>query len=181
PATLCPVPNSPPLLALAPSLAAFHTPSSPLLLGCGLFLRAPSPSVSQLPPVSRHASVGTADYQSAVLSGGYCARQCRAFCRGNTLRPRRLTRLVTLLPHICSDCSDPVTSVRQKRIPLWFLLSLCVSATTWLYVHQILSPWADAKDLQKGGLKAQMWDLYPRWVGGAGASAKRTHPYGPEV
>src|SRR5207237_1806441 len=101
-----------------------------LLLGCGLFLRAPWPSVSQLPPVSRHVSVGTADYQSAVLSGGYWARQSRAFWRGNALRPRRLTRLVTLLPHIFSDCSDSVTSVRQKRIPLWLLLILCVSVPT---------------------------------------------------
>ena len=97
------------------------------------------------------------------------------------MRPRRLTRLVTLLPHICSDCSDPVTSVRQKRIPLWFLLSLCVITTTWLYVHQILSPWADAKDLQKGGLKAQMWDLYPRWVGARELLLNGRNPYGPEV
>src|SRR5690349_19170010 len=90
-------------------------------------------------------------------------------------------RLVTLLPHICSDCCDPVTSLRQRRIPLWFLLSLCVSATTWLYVHQILSPWADAKDLQQGGLKAQMWDLYPRWVGARELLLNGRNPYGPEV
>ena len=74
-----------------------------------------------------------------------------------------------------------MTSLAQKRIPLWFLLSLCVSATAWLYVHQILIPWADAKDLQKSGLKAQMWDLYPRWVGARELLLNGRNPYGPEV
>jgi hypothetical protein len=86
-----------------------------------------------------------------------------------------------LLHFFSASAPNPVTSLRQKRIPLWFLLSLCVSATAWLYVHQILIPWADAKDLQKGGLKAQMWDLYPRWVGARELLLRGRNPYGPEV
>jgi hypothetical protein len=74
-----------------------------------------------------------------------------------------------------------VTSLREKHIPVLFLLSLCVSATAWLYVHQILVPWADAKDLQKGGLRAQMGDLYPRWVGARELLLNRRNPYSPEV
>ena len=69
----------------------------------------------------------------------------------------------------------------QKQIPWLFLLSLCVSATAWLYVHQILGPWADAKDLQKGGLKAQMGDLYPRWVGTRELFLHQRNPYSLEV
>lgn len=81
------------------------------------------------------------------------------------------------------SASDPilVTSLKEKHIPVLFLLSLCVSATAWLYVHQVLGPWADAKDLQKGGLKAQMGDLYPRWVGARELLLNRRNPYSPEV
>jgi hypothetical protein len=74
-----------------------------------------------------------------------------------------------------------VTPLKRTNIPVWFLLSLCVSATAWLYVHQILEPWADAKDLQKGGLKAQMGDLYPRWVGARELLLNGRNPYGIEV
>lgn len=72
-------------------------------------------------------------------------------------------------------------SLKQKRIPVWFLLSLCVGFTTWIYVHQILIPWADRKDLQEGGLKAQLWDLYPRWVGTRELLLHARNPYSPEV
>ena len=61
------------------------------------------------------------------------------------------------------------------------LLSLCVSAVAWFYAHQILDPWADARDAQKGGLKAQMGDIYPRWVGARELLLYRHNPYGPEV
>jgi Glycosyltransferase family 87 len=74
-----------------------------------------------------------------------------------------------------------VASLKKNNIPVLFLLSLCVSATAWLYVHQILGPWAEAKDLQKGGLKAQMGDLYPRWVGARELFLNGRNPYGPEV
>ena len=65
---------------------------------------------------------------------------------------------------ILTSSSTPLKSSIHNILRL--LLSLCARATTWLYVHHISSPdGADAKDLQKGGLKAQMGDLYPRWVG----------------
>jgi len=74
-----------------------------------------------------------------------------------------------------------VSPLKGKHIPLCLLLSLCVSATAWLYVHEILGPWTDSKDLQKGGLKAQMGDLYARWVGAREILLHRRNPYGPEV
>jgi hypothetical protein len=75
----------------------------------------------------------------------------------------------------------PVTSPRQRHIPVMFLLSLCVSATAWVYVHRILEPWADAKEVQKDGLKAQMGDLYPRWVGTRELLLNGRNPYSTEV
>ncbi len=77
--------------------------------------------------------------------------------------------------------SIPVTSQKIKHIPVLFVLSLFVGATAWLYVHQILGPWADAKDLQKGGLKEQMGDLYPRWVGARELLLNGRNPYSAEV
>lgn len=71
---------------------------------------------------------------------------------------------------------------KKKYHPwIWLLLSLCVSAVAWFYAHQILDPWADARDAQKGGLKAQMGDIYPRWVGARELLLYRHNPYGPEV
>src|SRR6266496_5933555 len=75
----------------------------------------------------------------------------------------------------------PVRPLKGKHIPLWLLLSLCVSTTAWLYVHEILGPWTDLKDLQKGEFKAQMGDLYPRWVGAREILLNRRNPYSPEV
>jgi hypothetical protein len=77
--------------------------------------------------------------------------------------------------------SISVTSPKIKHIPVLFVLSLFVGATAWLYMHQILGPWADAKDLQKGGLKAQMGDLYPRWVGARELLLNGRNPYSAEV
>lgn len=74
-----------------------------------------------------------------------------------------------------------MTSITQKQGALWLLLAVCVSAPAWLYVHRILEPWADAKDLQHGGLKAQMGDLYPRWVGARELLLNRRNPYSIEV
>lgn len=75
----------------------------------------------------------------------------------------------------------PVPSLKETRIPIWFLLSLCVSATAWLYVHQVLEPWVNAKDVREGELKARMGDLYPRWVGTRELFLNRRNPYSPEV
>src|SRR2546423_1463084 len=74
-----------------------------------------------------------------------------------------------------------MTSLKRKHFPLWLLLSLCVSATTWLYMHRLLRPWVDAKDVQEMGLKAQMGDLYSPWVGMHELLLRRRNPYGQEV
>lgn len=83
------------------------------------------------------------------------------------------------LPHAAVPV--PVTSIKTKQIPIWFLLSLCVSATAWLYAHRILGPWTEAKDLQADGLKAQIGDLYPRWVGTRELLIHGRNPYSPDV
>ena len=74
-----------------------------------------------------------------------------------------------------------MTLLKGKRIPVWLLLSLCVSATAWLYVHRILEPWAEARDRQQDGIKAQMGDLYPRWVGARELLLNGRNPYSAEV
>lgn len=65
------------------------------------------------------------------------------------------------------------------RLRVWFVLSLCASGITWLYVHRILAPWADYVDAQKG--VTQMGDLYPRWVGSRELLLHGRNPYSPEV
>jgi len=77
--------------------------------------------------------------------------------------------------------TNHVTLTKKYQPFIWLLLSLCVSAIAWLYAHQILEPWADARDAQKDGLKAQMGDIYPRWVGARQLLLYRHDPYGPEV
>src|SRR6266849_779441 len=74
-----------------------------------------------------------------------------------------------------------MTSLNRKRLRLWLVLSFCVGATTWLYVHQILIPWGDAKNLQEMELKAQMGDLYSPWVGTHELLRHGRNPYGQEV
>jgi len=68
-----------------------------------------------------------------------------------------------------------------KRISLWLLLSLCVSGITWIYTHQILDPWSDARDVARNGIHAQLGDLYPRWLGAREVLLHGRNPYGPEV
>jgi hypothetical protein len=67
------------------------------------------------------------------------------------------------------------------RIRTWLLLSLLVSGITGLYMSRILEPWNDYIGAPPGGLKAQMWDLYPRWVGARELLLHGLNPYGPEV
>lgn len=62
----------------------------------------------------------------------------------------------------------------------WLALSLLVSAITWLYAARVLRPWNDYAG-QRSELKAQMWDLYPRWVGARELLLHGVNPYGPEV
>jgi hypothetical protein len=74
-----------------------------------------------------------------------------------------------------------VKGTNKNQALIWLLLSLGVSAIAWFYAHRILDPWADARDAQKGGLKAQMGDIYPRWVGARELLLYGHNPYGTEV
>jgi hypothetical protein len=67
------------------------------------------------------------------------------------------------------------------RIRIWLLLGLLVGGITGLYMSRVLEPWNDYIGAQPGGLKAQMWDLYPRWVGARELLLHGRNPYGPEV
>jgi len=68
------------------------------------------------------------------------------------------------------------------KVRLWLLLSVSVSIITWLYITRIVAPWNDyIGEYEHGGLKAQMWDLYPRWVGARALLLEGRNPYGPEV
>lgn len=67
-----------------------------------------------------------------------------------------------------------------QRSALMLVLSVGVSATTWLYVRNVLEPWSEAKQRDEG-IKAQMWDLYPRWAGARELLLHGRNPYGSEV
>jgi hypothetical protein len=67
------------------------------------------------------------------------------------------------------------------KIRLWFLLSLSVGVISWLYATKVLYPWQEWGRTHHPGLKAQMWDLYPRWVGARELLLHGRNPYGPEV
>ena len=67
------------------------------------------------------------------------------------------------------------------KLRLWLLLSLLASVTSSLYMSRVLLPWEFYIDVQHGKLKAEMGDLYPRWVGTRELLLHRRNPYGPEV
>lgn len=67
------------------------------------------------------------------------------------------------------------------KIRLWFLLSLSVSAIAWLYATKVLNPWQEYVRSHHPGVKAQMWDLYPRWVGTRELLLHGRNPYSTEV
>jgi len=48
-------------------------------------------------------------------------------------------------------------------------------------MSRVLLPWEFYIDVQHGKLKAEMGDLYPRWVGTRELLLHRRNPYGPEV
>lgn len=64
---------------------------------------------------------------------------------------------------------------------IWLLLSFLACAITWLYAVRILGPWDRYMGETKDGIKEQMGDLYPRWVGTRELLLHGLNPYGPEV
>jgi Glycosyltransferase family 87 len=67
------------------------------------------------------------------------------------------------------------------KIRVWFVLSLMSCGISWMYRHKILTPWEHYVNLQRGELKAQMGDLYPRWVGTRELLLHGRNPYGEDV
>jgi hypothetical protein len=67
------------------------------------------------------------------------------------------------------------------KVRLWLLLSLLASMTSALYTSRVLLPWEDYIHVEHGRLKAQMGDLYPRWVGTRELLIHGRNPYGQEV
>jgi hypothetical protein len=67
------------------------------------------------------------------------------------------------------------------KVRLWLVLGFFASAISCLYMSNILLPWEYYIDVEHGRLKAQMGDLYPRWVGTRELLLNGRNPYGPEV
>jgi hypothetical protein len=63
----------------------------------------------------------------------------------------------------------------------WLVLSVVACGISWMYATKILLPWDGAVGRRQGDLKAQMGDLYPRWVGTRELLLFGRNPYGPEV
>lgn len=64
---------------------------------------------------------------------------------------------------------------------IWLALSLCATAISFLYAVRVLDPWGQYRGEVRNGIRAQMGDLYPRWVGTRELLLHRLNPYGPEV
>lgn len=64
---------------------------------------------------------------------------------------------------------------------LWLALAVGASVISWSYMHRILLPWELSVNVIHGRLKAQMGDLYPRWIGTRELLLNKRDPYGPEV
>src|SRR5258706_16381462 len=67
------------------------------------------------------------------------------------------------------------------RASLWLLLSLFVTAISWIYVTTVAAPWEHYVNVERGPMKAQMGDLYPSWYGTRELLYRGRNPYGPEV
>jgi hypothetical protein len=67
------------------------------------------------------------------------------------------------------------------RIRIWLIVSLLAGATSCLYMARVLLPWEYSLDVTHGRLKADMGDLYPRWVGTRELLLHGHNPYGLEV
>lgn len=67
------------------------------------------------------------------------------------------------------------------RTRVWLLLSLFTTVTTWFYAVKVLGPWDQYIGEVHDGVKAQLGDLYPRWLGTRELLLRGRNPYGPEV
>lgn len=63
----------------------------------------------------------------------------------------------------------------------WLLLGLLAGSVSWSYMHRVLLPWEHHGNVERGRLRAEMGDLYPRWMGTRELLLNRQNPYGSEV
>jgi len=63
----------------------------------------------------------------------------------------------------------------------WLVAAILASAASWTYIHRILLPWEHHVNVERGRVKAQMDDLYPRWVGTQELLLHGQNPYAAEV
>lgn len=74
----------------------------------------------------------------------------------------------------------PPTNASLKN-GVWLLLSLAACAISWFYANRVLLPWEYYVNVTRGQFKAQMGDLYPRWVGTRELLLNGKNPYSDEV
>lgn len=70
---------------------------------------------------------------------------------------------------------------RTLRPWIWMTVSIAACAISWSYMHRILLPWEKFVNVTQGRLKAQLGDLYPRWIGTRELLLHGQDPYGAEV
>ena len=63
----------------------------------------------------------------------------------------------------------------------WLLVAVFTCTVTFAYRQRTLLPWEHYINVERGSLKAEMGDLYPRWVGTRELLLHGRNPYGPEV
>jgi hypothetical protein len=64
---------------------------------------------------------------------------------------------------------------------VWLLAGVVACAISWAYMHRVLLPWQHYVDVERVGLKVEMGDLYPRWVGTRELLLHGLNPYGTQV
>lgn len=60
----------------------------------------------------------------------------------------------------------------------WLTLAFLACGIGWLYMHNVLLPWRHFMEVESGKLRAEMGDLYPRWVGTRELLLNGRNPYG---
>lgn len=65
---------------------------------------------------------------------------------------------------------------------LWLVFGLAAAGVSWSYMHRVLLPWEHYVNMQpRGRLKADLGDLYPRWIGTRDLLLHGKNPYSAEV
>ena len=83
---------------------------------------------------------------------------------------RRLTALAGIVRGSAIDENPSLASIE-----------LLHGATAWFYAVRVLGPWDQYIGEVHDGVKAQLGDLYPRWLGTRELLLRGRNPYGPEV